>query len=67
MNALGWVVDEDCLALIGRRREATFAGAISFISSIGRGIAYVAKMLMSNTCNFGIKLDDLLTLITLKV
>jgi Na+/melibiose symporter-like transporter len=40
MNALGWVVDEDCLALVGRRREALFAGAVSFISSIGRGVAY---------------------------
>lgn len=33
---LCWVVDEDCQAKAGRRREAIFVGCISLISSTGR-------------------------------
>lgn len=36
--ALGWVVDEDCHACDGRRREAMFVGLIGFFSAIGRAV-----------------------------
>ena len=35
MAAQGWVVDEDCLACPGRRREAVFMGAFSLVASAG--------------------------------
>eukprot|EP00438_Fugacium_kawagutii_P034135 Skav216733 [mRNA] locus=scaffold653:201057:205832:+ [translate_table: standard] len=34
-----WVVDEDCQAKAGRRREAIFVGCISLVSSTGRAAA----------------------------
>jgi len=37
--ALGWVVDEDCHASHGRRREAVFVGVLSFVGAIGRAMA----------------------------
>lgn len=37
--ALGWLVDEDCLACDGRRREAVFVGSVNLVSSIGRAAA----------------------------
>lgn len=36
---LCWIVDEDCQAKAGRRREAIFVGCISLISSTGRAAA----------------------------
>ncbi|CAJ1342323.1 unnamed protein product, partial [Effrenium voratum] len=37
--ALCWIVDEDCQAKAGRRREAIFVGCISLVSSVGRAAA----------------------------
>jgi len=37
--ALCWIVDEDCQAKVGRRREAIFVGCQSLIASVGRAIA----------------------------
>lgn len=37
--ALCWIVDEDCHAKEGRRREAVFVGCVSLASSVGRAVA----------------------------
>ena len=44
MIALGWVIDEDCLACAGRRREALFCGNASLVSMIGRATATAVLM-----------------------
>lgn len=36
--ALGWLVDEDCQAKVGRRRESLLYGCSSFFNSIGRAL-----------------------------
>eukprot|EP00930_Biecheleria_cincta_P095554 TRINITY_DN87503_c0_g1_i1.p1 TRINITY_DN87503_c0_g1~~TRINITY_DN87503_c0_g1_i1.p1 ORF type:complete len:536 (-),score=57.15 TRINITY_DN87503_c0_g1_i1:57-1664(-) len=38
-NALWWIIDEDCHAEKGRRREALFVGCLSLISSMGTALS----------------------------
>lgn len=38
-NALWWIIDEDCHAEKGRRREAMFVGCLSLISSLGTALS----------------------------
>eukprot|EP00931_Biecheleriopsis_adriatica_P004762 TRINITY_DN106391_c0_g1_i1.p1 TRINITY_DN106391_c0_g1~~TRINITY_DN106391_c0_g1_i1.p1 ORF type:complete len:584 (-),score=97.25 TRINITY_DN106391_c0_g1_i1:83-1834(-) len=55
-NALCWVIDEDCQAAKGRRREAMFAGCISLVSGIGRALA--AGLLLNALAWSGLKVSN---------
>jgi len=55
-NALWWIIDEDCHAEKGRRREALFVGCLSLIASMGTALSN--GLLLNSLALAGLKVSN---------